>query len=312
MKYLIILLFPLIFCLHLGATKIKDISSTLGVRDNQLTGYGLVIGLNGSGDRGNSKFTMQSIANMLETMNIKIHPNDIQSRNVAAVIVSAKLPPFSRAGDKVDVFISSIGDAKSLEGGTLIMTPLNAIDGNIYAVAQGNITGGIGTQANISRGAIIERELIYDLYNKQNASLSLLEADFKNAVMVEKTINNHFKERVAVASDPRTIKLIKPKEMTMGMVEFLSIIKDLDVNYERGEKIIIDERNSTIISGSNISIQPVSINHNDINISINNDSPTISSLVYLLQQMGLSAKHIISILQAMHKAGAISAEIELI
>lgn len=111
----------------LHATKIKDISSVLGIRENELTGYGLVIGLNGTGDKSNSKFTMQAISNMLETMNIKVLPNDIKSKNVAAVIVSAKLPPFSRAGDKIDIYISSIGDAKSLAGGTLVLTPLNAI-----------------------------------------------------------------------------------------------------------------------------------------------------------------------------------------
>ena len=122
------------------AEKIGDIASVVGVRDNQLIGYGLVIGLNGTGDKSGSKFTMQSISNMLESVNVKISADDIKSKNVAAVMITASLPPFARQGDKIDIHISSIGDAKSIQGGTLVMTPLNAVDGNIYALAQGAIT----------------------------------------------------------------------------------------------------------------------------------------------------------------------------
>ncbi len=124
------------------AEKIGDIASVVGVRDNQLIGYGLVIGLNGTGDKSGSKFTMQSISNMLESVNVKISADDIKSKNVAAVMITASLPPFARQGDKIDIQISSIGDAKSIQGGTLVMTPLNAVDGNIYALAQGVITSG--------------------------------------------------------------------------------------------------------------------------------------------------------------------------
>ncbi|MGN8529212.1 flagellar basal body P-ring protein FlgI, partial [Helicobacter pylori] len=127
---------------ELLAEKIGDIASVVGVRDNQLIGYGLVIGLNGTGDKSGSKFTMQSISNMLESVNVKISADDIKSKNVAAVMITASLPPFARQGDKIDIHISSIGDAKSIQGGTLVMTPLNAVDGNIYALAQGAIISG--------------------------------------------------------------------------------------------------------------------------------------------------------------------------
>lgn len=322
-----ILLLTLLACLS-NATKIKDISNILGVRENELTGYGLVIGLNGTGDKSNSKFTMQAISNMLETMNIKVSPNDIKSKNVAAVIVSAKLPPFGRAGDKIDIFVSSIGDAKSLSGGTLVLTPLNAIDGNVYAIAQGNISlSSNSTTATISQAGTIERELVYDIYNRPNATLSLKDADFKNAINVQKAINTHFKENLALAKDPRTILLTKPKDI--GMVEFLSLVGEIDIDYQKSDKIIIDEQSGTIITGSDIRIMPITISHGEMTIQIvdsisseqsnqisNNSlisqNPTISSLVSALQKIGTNSQNIISILNAIKKSGAINVEIDVI
>lgn len=322
-----ILLLTLLTCFS-NATKIKDISNILGVRENELTGYGLVIGLNGTGDKSNSKFTMQAISNMLETMNIKVSPNDIKSKNVAAVIVSAKLPPFGRAGDKIDIFVSSIGDAKSLSGGTLVLTPLNAIDGNVYAIAQGNISlSSNSTTATISQAGTIERELVYDIYNRPNATLSLKDADFKNAINVQKAINTHFKENLALAKDPRTISLTKPKDI--GMVEFLSLVGEIDIDYQKSDKIIIDEQSGTIITGSDIRIMPITISHGEMTIQIvdsmsseqsnqisNNSlisqNPTISSLVSALQKIGTNSQNIISILNAIKKSGAINVEIDII
>lgn len=316
----------------------------LGVRENELTGYGLIIGLNGTGDKSSSKFTMQGISNMLESMNIKVSPNDIKSKNVAAVIVSAKLPPFARSGDKIDVFVSSIGDAKSLAGGTLVLTPLSAIDGNVYAIAQGAISiSANAPSATIQNAAIIERELVYDIYNRQSATLSLKTADFKNAFSVQESINAHFGDKLALAKDPRTISLKKPQDM--GMVEFLSLVGEIEVRVDRGDKIIIDEANGTIITGREIAIEPITISYGDITIEVaessvrvgqsaesNADSaihaknvdsakkvvdsakksPTISSLVRALQRIGTNSQNIIAILNAMKKSGAISASIELI
>lgn len=314
--------------------KIKDISSILGVRENELTGYGLIIGLNGTGDKGGSKFTAQAVANMLETMNIKVSPDDIKSKNVAAVVVSAKLPPFARSGDKIDVFVSSIGDAKSLAGGTLVLTPLTAIDGNVYAIAQGSISlNANAPTAMVANAGIIERELVYDIYNKQNATLSLKDADFKNAFGIENSINAHFRdihavnERVAIAKDPRTIALSKPQGM--GMVEFLSLVGDIEVSYNKGDKIIIDETNGTIITGKDITIEPITISYGDITIEIadtavnvgnsadsktalNGKAPTIASLVSALQRIGTTSQNIIAILNAMKKSGAINVSIESI
>lgn len=303
------------------AAKIKDISSILGVRENELTGYGLIIGLNGTGDKSNSKFTMQAVSNMLESMNIKVSPNDIKSKNVAAVVVSAKLPPFARAGDKIDVFVSSIGDAKSLAGGTLVLTPLNAIDGNVYAIAQGSISlNSNAPTATIAQAGTIERELVYDIYNKSNATLSLKDADFKNAFNVQEAINANFKANVALAKDPRTIALTKPQDL--GMVEFLSRVQDIEVNYSKGDKIIIDEQNGTIITGKEISIQPITISYGDITIevaggeiSLNNaksSTSNVSSLVSALQKIGTTPQNIIAILNAMKKSGAINVNIEVI
>lgn len=320
-------IFVFIICLDfLYSAKIKDISNILGVRENELTGYGLVIGLNGTGDKSNSKFTMQAVSNMLETMNIKVSPNDIKSKNVAAVIVSAKLPPFARAGDKIDIAVSSLGDAKSLSDGTLVLTPLSAIDGNVYAIAQGNISNlSNSLTATIPKAATIERELVYDIYNKPNATLSLKDADFRNAINIQKAINNHFKSNLALAKDPRTISLTKPNNM--GMVEFLSIVEEIDIEYEKNDKIIIDEQSGTIITGSDIQITPITISHGDMTIKITDSTniqnqlqnniivankPTISLLVEALQKIGTSSSNIISILNAIKKSGAINVDIEII
>lgn len=320
-------IFVFIICLDfLYSAKIKDISNILGVRENELTGYGLVIGLNGTGDKSNSKFTMQAVSNMLETMNIKVSPDDIKSKNVAAVIVSAKLPPFARVGDKIDISVSSLGDAKSLSGGTLVLTPLSSIDGNVYAIAQGNISNlSNSLTVTIPQAGTIERELVYDIYNKPNATLSLKDADFGNAINIQKTINNHFKDNLALAKDPRTISLTKPNNM--GMVEFLSMVGDIDIVYQKNDKIIIDEQSGIIITGSEIRITPITISHGDMIIKIidstniqnqiqNNlivaNRPTISSLVGALQKIGTSSSNIISILNAIKKSGAINVDIESI
>ena len=320
-------IFVFIICLDfLYSAKIKDISNILGVRENELTGYGLVIGLNGTGDKSNSKFTMQAVSNMLETMNIKVSPDDIKSKNVAAVIVSAKLPPFARVGDKIDISVSSLGDAKSLSGGTLVLTPLSSIDGNVYAIAQGNISNlSNSLTVTIPQAGTIERELVYDIYNKPNATLSLKDADFGNAINIQKTINNHFKDNLALAKDPRTISLTKPNNM--GMVEFLSMVGDIDIVYQKNDKIIIDEQSGIIITGSEIRITPITISHGDMIIKIidstniqnqiqNNlivaNKPTISSLVSALQKIGTSSSNIISILNAIKKSGAINVDIESI
>lgn len=322
------------------AEKIGDLTNIAGVRDNQLMGYGIVIGLNGTGDKGGSKFTAQAMANMLETMNVKVTSDDIKSKNVAAVMVTASLPPFARQGDKIDIKISSIGDAKSLQGGTLVMTPLNAVDGQIYAVAQGAVSVGKGdslVSGTINGGATIEKEVVYNLANQSSTILSLKKSDFQNAIKVQNKINQVFGDKSAQAIDSRTIKINKPNNLSM--VEFLALVQEVDIPYSSRERIVIDEKSGTIVSGLDISVQPIVLTHGDLTLKITNEfdtndksvavdsmtldtktntlssngkTPTVASVVRALQKLGASPQSVISILETMKRSGAIAADIEVL
>ncbi len=341
----------LVLASSLYATKINDVASIVGVRENHLIGYSLVVGLEKTGDGTTSKFTLQSIANMLRAMNIDMQPIDIKSKNVAAVVVTANLNPFAKQGDKFDITVSSIGDAKSLEGGTLLMTPLKGVDGKIYALAQGSVsiggrnTRGAGVQTHPTSGLIygggfVEREINIDLYNQKYATLSLKESNMKNSVSVQKAINEFYKTQVAVAMDPRTIKLQKPENKSM--IEFLAEVQDIEMDYSTKNRIIINERTGTVIAGVGIKIKPVIMTHGDITIkikeqdviaapegSINVDedmtiglnenelytktgTTTVANLVRSLQKMGATPKDVIAILEAMKSSGSISAELKVI
>jgi len=348
MKYLLTFL---LFFSSLYATKISDVSNIVGVRENQLIGYSLVVGLKKTGDGTTSKFTLQSISNMLKAMNIDMNPIDIKSKNVAAVVVTATLKPFARQGDKFDVTVSSIGDAKSLEGGTLLMTPLKGVDGKIYALAQGPLSiGGLNqrgagaethpTTGIVFNGGFVEREINIDLFHQQYATLSLKDAGFKNAVAVQKAINAYYHTQVAVAMDSRSIKLKRPQNRSM--IEFLAEVQNIDMNYQPKKKIIINEKTGTIVAGVDIELSPIVLTHGDITIKIveqdalsqpqgsmkvdNNlvigmneneiytkkGTTTVANLVRSLQKLGATPKDIISILEAMKSAGSISAELKVI
>ncbi|MDQ7042157.1 MAG: flagellar basal body P-ring protein FlgI [Sulfurimonas sp.] len=344
MKYFLLLL---LFISALNATKINDVSNIVGVRENQIIGYSLVVGLKKTGDGVTSRFTLQSISNMLRAMNVNIAPRDIISKNVAAVVVTATMKPFARQGDKLDITVSSIGDAKSLEGGILLMTPLKGVDGKIYALGQGSISiGGRNTRGGavthptagvVFDGGIIEREININLFNKEYATLSLKEADFKNAISVQKAINGFYNTQVAVATDSRSVKLKCPKNRSM--IEFLAEVQDINMNYQAKNRIIINERTGTIVAGVNIELKPIILTHGDItikiveqksilspdgSIQIDNDlviglnenevytkegTTTVANLVRSLQKMGASPKDIISILEAMKSAGSIVADL---
>lgn len=331
-----------VFCIMpLWAQKVSDLAQIVGIRDNSLIGYGLVIGLNGTGDKNGSKFTMQSMANMLESMNVKLSPNDIKSKNVAAVMVTAKMPAFARAGDKIDIQVSSIGDAKSINGGTLVLTPLSAVDGNIYALAQGAITLGQTSNAlsgTLIGGATIEREISYNIATQESATLSLKKSSLQNALKMQQTLNEAFNERVANALDSRTIKLNKPEQMSM--VEFLALVEEVEIDSVQRQKVVIDEKSGTIVAGLGITIEPIIVTHGELTIKIsdeeqsdpeaislgddisisqsqntlstNGKKPTVANVVRALQKMGASPKNIISILETMKRSGAITAEIEVI
>ncbi len=347
-KLLVYFVFALLL---LHAEKIENIASVVGVRNNQLIGYGLVVGLNGTGDGSTSAFTVRSLSNLLQTVNVKINPKDIKSKNIAAVIVTAKLPPFARQGDKLNVIVSSIGDAKSLEGGTLLMTPLKGVDGNIYALAQGSVSIGgrngrgrgelnHATAGSILGGALVERGVAYDIYDKKYLKLSLNKSNFQTAIEIQNDLNKEFDEKVALAIDPKTIKLIKPENTSI--ISFMAKVLNTNINYQPIEKIVIDERTGTIVAGVNIKISPVVITHKDItiqiepvnkiqnnknnisvgkNISINTNnnllqmqknSVTVANLARALQKLGAQPKDIISIIEGIKRAGAINAEVDII
>ncbi len=333
----------------LHAEKIREIANIIGVRANQVIGYGLVVGLDGTGDGSSSRFTVQSMSNLLQTVGVKISPNDIKSKNVAAVVVTAMLPSFARQGDKLNVSIASIGDAKSLEGGTLLMTALKGVDGNIYALSQGSVTiggrntkgGGAKNHATAGKvfdGGIVEKEVAYDIYNQNFASLSLKTSNFKTAVSVQDRLNEFFQDEIAVAIDPRTIRLTKPS--SLSMVEFLAGTLEVEVHYQKEQKIVIDERTGTIVSGVGIRVDPVIVTHGDItikilphknlpqdgvdlkdgvHISINenllnvqDDKVTVANLTRALHKLGAKPKDVISIIQSIKRAGAIRAKLEVI
>jgi len=348
MKYFLLFL---LFISTLYATKINDVSNIVGVRENQIIGYSLVVGLKKTGDGTTSKFTLQSIANMLKSMDIDMKPIDIKSKNVAAVVVTATMKPFARQGDMFDVSVSSIGDAKSLEGGTLLMTPLKGVDGKIYALAQGAISiggrnvRGAGAETHpttgvVFQGGFIEREINIDLYHQEYATLSLKESGFKNAVAVQKAVNGFYNTQVAVAMDSRSIKLKRPQNKSM--IEFLAEVQDIEMNYVPKNKIIINERTGTIVAGVDIAVKPIILTHGDITIKIieqavtskpegsmvvddnlviglneneiytKEGTTTVANLVRSLQKLGATPKDIISILESMKSAGSISADLKVI
>ena len=331
------------------SAQIKDIANIVGVRDNQLIGYGLVVGLNGSGDGSSSEFTIQSLSNMLQSVNVKINPNDIKSKNTAAVMVTAKLPPFARQGDKLDISISSIGDAKSLQGGTLLMTPLKGVDGEIYALAQGALTlGGKGagnhvTAGTVFGGALVEREVAYEIYNQDAFFLSLKESNFAAASNVQSAINLNAGGELAVALDSRTVRVARPSDA--NMIDFIARILSIDVDYKALDKIIIDEKTGTIVSGINVAVDPVVITHGDITIKIepnaydeidpqdrsvvdirdgmavdansnrlliNGDKTTVASVARALNKLGASPSDIIAVMENLKRVGAIHVNLEVI
>ncbi|MEO1924043.1 MAG: flagellar basal body P-ring protein FlgI [Nautiliaceae bacterium] len=307
----------LLFVSLLSAEKIKDISSIIGVRSNQLIGYGLVVGLNGSGD-SSSKFTNQTLSNLLKNVNVKLDPKDIKSKNVAAVMVTATLPPFAREGDKIDVTVSSIGDAKSLEGGVLLITPLKGVNGKIYALAQGPITmGGFNvkggknqkhftTTVKVLNGATVERAVAWDIYHQRFATLSLNKSDFNLAINAQKTINNFFKQQVAIAIDPRTVKLKKPQDMTMP--EFLAKVEDIDISVPQENIIVIDERTGTVIAGSNITVKPTVIVYGEFTIKIKKET-SVLELTNNLQKVKATPQDIIAIIENLKASNALNAKV---
>jgi flagellar P-ring protein precursor FlgI len=266
------------------AARIKDIANIRGVRQNQLFGYGLVVGLDGTGDGNKSLFTVQSLSSMLERMGVTTHPDQLKVKNVAAVMITANLPPFARTGSRIDVLVSSIGDAKNLQGGTLLLTPLKGADGNVYAVAQGPVsTGGFsygkgtgtGVQKNfptvgrIADGALIEREIANNFNQHEELTLALHAPDFTTATRVAQAINIAFGDDLATAPDAGTIKVKVPDLYRGRSVELVALIENLGVTPDMVSKVIINERTGTVIMGENVRIATIAIAHGNLSIQVN-------------------------------------------
>lgn len=282
-----VLITALLVLLHLLSTplfaaRVKDIVTIEGVRDNQILGYGLVIGLSGTGDKQGTEFTIQSLATMLSKQGIIVDPHEVKVKNVAAVIVTANLPPFVRAGSKIDVLVSSIGDATSLQGGTLLMTPLKAPNQQIYAVAQGPISlggflggkGGDSVQKNhptagrIPGGALVEREVKIDLGSMESIALTLKNQDFTTAVRLSRTINNLLGEESAEPVSSGTVEIKVPERYRNKVVELIASIETVEIQVDKNAKVVLNERTGTIVMGEDVRISTVAISHGNLTIQI--------------------------------------------
>jgi flagellar P-ring protein FlgI len=348
----------------LPAIRIKDLATFRGVRSNQLVGYGLVVGLNGTGDSDDAIFTLQSMSSLLERMGVTVNPDDIKVKNVAAVMVTADLPPFARLGNRLDTLVNSIGDAKNLQGGTLLFTPLKGGDGQVYAVAQGAIsTGGFEaggasgskvqknfpTVARVVQGALVEREIPFNLNQKDTLTLALNKPDFTTATRVAQAINAGLAGSVARTQDSGTIHVAVPPDYSNNIVQLIAAIESLGVTPDTVSRVVINERTGTVVMGENVRISTVAIAHGNLSIQIqenkNVSQPlpfapggrtavtpesdilvqegrkplylmesgvSIGDVVRALNALGVSPRDLISILQALKAAGALQAELEVI
>lgn len=314
-------------------SRLKDIVTVKGVRENPIIGYGLVIGLNGTGDAG-GEITNTSLKKMFEKLGLN-PKTEITSKNVAAVVVTGKLPPFARSGQKLDLIVSSIGDASSLAGGTLLVTPLKAGDGNIYAVGSGPLSiGGLkkgakfATTATLPGGATVEREVVTEFEKKNALRLSLNNPDFTTAARVEKVINEELGGKFASAKDSSTIDLIVPSQYERNIVQLMAIIENFKVNTDSVAKIVINERTGTIVAGGDVMVKPVAISHGDLTVEVKGEGDaksakpgsiyymekgtTLSDLVKSLNAFGVAPEDLISIFQTLKRDGALVGDIELI
>jgi len=269
--------------------RLKDIAEIEGVRSNPLVGYGLVIGLNKTGDGNSVTFTRTSISNMLERLGVTVSPDDIKGGNTAAAMVTAELPPFSRRGNRIDVLVSSIGDAKSLLGGTLLMTPLKAADGQVYAVAQGavsvggymagdtnnSVTKNHPTVGIITNGALVEKEVEFAFNDLSRLTISLNNNDFATTLNVAEAINTTLGERCTNAIDPRTLIINIPQSYRNYNVNLVAAIENIEVTTDSPAKVVINERTGTVIMGEHLRLGTVAISHGNLHIQIRS-TPQVS------------------------------------
>lgn len=363
------LILALAFVHPTRAARIKDLVGFRGVRSNQLIGYGLVVGLNGTGDSTSSEFMQKSLGEALARMGISGDAKKFKVKNVAAVMVTADLPPFARQGSKIDVVISSIGDAKNLQGGTLLMTPLKAANQDVYAVAQGpisiggfvatanNATGGVQgntmiqqnhpTVGRIANGAMVEREVELALEDMETLQISLNNPDFTTALRITNKINEALDGNYAKAVDSGSIDLEIPGSFKRKVVQMISRVEALEVEPDVMAKVILNERTGTIVMGHDVRISPVAVAHGNLTIQVTTEfevsqpNPfsqgetrvvpktsiladtgmegtlamveglSIGDLVKALNELGVTPRDLIAILQAIKSSGALQAEIEI-
>jgi len=263
--------------------RIKDVCSIKGARTNQLVGYGLVVGLNGTGDGSGTQFTVQSLVNMMERLGIHALPGQVKVDNVAAVMITADLPPFSRVGSRIDVTVSSIGDAESLQGGTLLLSPLKGSDNKIYALAQGPLLvggfaaagaagGGVQknhpTVARIPRGATIEREIPFQFNAMGELTISLNRPDFTTALRVAGAINHELGSQVASPADAGTIRIQVPETFRGNLVPLVAELEQIHIRPDNRARIVLAERTGTVVMGESVRISPVAIAHGNLSVQI--------------------------------------------
>ena len=271
-------------------SRIKDLASVEGVRENQLVGYGLVVGLNGTGDTlNNSPFTKQSLTSMLERLGVNTRGTNLRTANVAAVMVTANLPPFSTQGTRVDVTVSALGDAKSLLGGTLLVTPLLGADGEVYAVGQGSlaisgfaaegeaakVTRGVPTVGRIANGAVVEREIEFALKGQTALRLALRNPDFTTARNIALAINEYLNANCAEPTDPATVAIQVPANYKGNIIKLLTEVELLRVSPDQRARIVIDERSGVIVIGKDVRVSTVAIAQGNLTVTIS-ESPQVS------------------------------------
>jgi flagellar P-ring protein precursor FlgI len=261
---------------------VRDITSVEGVRDNMLVGYGLVVGLRGTGDTQQTVFTVQTLANAMQKMGVLIPPSTVVVKNIAAVFITASLPPFSRPGSRLDITVSSVGDARSLEGGVLLMSALHGPDGQVYAEAQGPLVMGgysAGTGANrkevnaanvglIPQGALVERDTSVDLSGFKTVSLLLRNPDFTTAMQIADAVNKEFSKPVASALDSTRIDISVAGASSQSVTDLISRVQNLSLSVHTPARIVINERTGTIVMGGDVKLSPVSVIHGNLSIQV--------------------------------------------
>ena len=272
-----------------NAARLKDIASFSGVRTNELVGYGLVVGLSGTGDGSTNEFTIRSMTNMLEKMGVSVNPNNLKPKNTAAVMVTAKMPASARPGSPLDVTVSSMGDAKSLLGGVLLITPLRGLDGRVYAVAQGSMTLGgysaegqaataqknITTVARMPNGATVEREVPFQFNRQDSLTINLANQDFGTAMQVVNRINFAVGANMAKALDGGTIQLAIPQRFQGNLVPLMASLENLDISPDSRARVVVDEKTGTVVLGGNVRLTRVAVAHGNLQIVVA-ETPNVS------------------------------------